>query len=88
MQTGRLDLPNLIDNDGNYVRKCVEVVFRDTNIELEMWRTIRGRKPKAEKEPIKPHVDRLIIRSEGKTYAELLRAVKVTVNVSEATVTI
>lgn len=74
----------------DYLRKCCEAVFRTSGCTVKILiETDVGKKrrksqgaTKANK-PRRPQTDKVIIKSEGKTYADLLRTIKSSVDVTE-----
>ncbi|KAJ8928007.1 hypothetical protein NQ314_019473 [Rhamnusium bicolor] len=77
----------------DYIRKCAEVIFRKTEYEITILTANKTDRLKSESKPRTtrtkgPQTDKIIIKSEGKTYAELLRSVKTNVDIAEVGVTI
>ncbi|KAJ8977860.1 hypothetical protein NQ317_004768 [Molorchus minor] len=76
----------------DYLRKCVEAIFRKTEHKVKIVTTNRSRL-KSESKPSRqktkgPPTDKIIVKSEGKSYADLLRTVKRNVDIAKVGVTI
>ncbi|KAJ8932749.1 hypothetical protein NQ314_014449 [Rhamnusium bicolor] len=77
----------------DYIRKCAEAIFRKTEYEITILTANKTDRLKSESKPRTtrtkgPQTDKIIIKSEGKTYAELLRSVKTNVDIAKVGVTI
>lgn len=71
--------------DKKYLRKCAEWIFRDTSIKIQVI-TPKGykqasQKPQGAKENIQ--TEKVIIKSDGKQYADILRTLKKNVNIDQ-----
>nr|CAI5840390.1 unnamed protein product [Callosobruchus analis] len=69
----------------DYVRKLAEYLFNDTNIEINIVipKNINGG-DSTKLEPKKEATQEIIVRSEGKTYCELLKSIKQNVDIEKA----
>nr|CAI5820275.1 unnamed protein product [Callosobruchus analis] len=85
-QHNRLKL-NVVIPEGlsmDYVRKLAEYIFNDTNIEISIVvpKNITGGYS-TKLEPKKEATQEIIVRSEGKTYCELLKSIKQNVDIEK-----
>ncbi|KAJ8970128.1 hypothetical protein NQ314_001375 [Rhamnusium bicolor] len=78
----KVNLVALGNIDMGYLRKCLEFVLKDTTCTVTVIinperKNIKPRRPKA-------GTEKIIVKAEGKTYAELLKRVKNNVNIEQA----
>ncbi|KAI4467919.1 hypothetical protein MML48_2g00006521 [Holotrichia oblita] len=71
--------------DSDYIRKCSECVFRDTEKEVQVMtnQTDTARRHKLISRTQATKNEKIIIKAEGKTYSDMLRTIKQNVNIDE-----
>lgn len=79
--TKKLKIIALGNLDHEYMRKCAEYTFRGTEIKMEIAMGKKTQKPSGKKEGEK--LEKMVIKSEGKQYADILRTIKSSVNIDE-----
>jgi Zinc knuckle len=73
--------------DIDYLRKCTEYVFRGTGITVGIIGQRRFRS-KLTSTRDRPKTEKLIIKADGKSYSEVLRSIKGSVNIGDIGVTV
>lgn len=72
------------DHELEYIRKCAEYAFHGTDRKLEIIRSKKGTRDKSKTLPI----EKILIRTEGRQYADILRTIKSNVDIDQVGVKI
>lgn len=83
--TNLLKLVALGNLNTDYLRKCAEFAFRGTEKKIEILTVEVNKKSrhKSLSRKERPQIEKVIIKSEGKQYADILRTIKNNVNIDE-----
>lgn len=68
--------------DTEYLRKCVEHVFRKSQYKIEIVAAKKRKSAKVKK--VSHQLEKVVVSSDGKQYADILRSIKSSVNIDDA----